>query len=451
MCNISKRDERRATENKKAGDQRNVFQVDRDRLLYSLSFRRLAEVTQVVSAGEGNVFHNRLTHSLKVSQVARRIAETLIASVEENPKYKYISEFLNPDVVEAAALAHDLGHPPFGHVAEKALDLIARDNQLSDGFEGNAQTFRILTRLEPHRTEYLGLDLTRATLNATIKYPWYRARRGVPNCEKRSKKFSIYDLDRDAFNFVRPPDPNGNQSDQPTLEAKIMELADDITYSVHDLEDFYLAGLIPLDVVAESDEEFQIFYQSWCESDGELGVNSQKTELRDELSALLQAYVPDRANSNPGSTEQLAHVRRASSILIQSFVQSASLTLEADDSIGLNRAPEKDLQMKFLQHFVRRYIIDNPKLATQQWGQQKIVQTLFREYLDAISMKRYTLLPARYVKKGSIDHLLDGNDTKLQKVRLAVDIVASMNEAQAVLMFRRLTGVEQGSIMDYIS
>lgn len=218
----------------KPGDSRKSFQVDRDRILYSSAFRRLAQVTQVVTAQEGHVFHNRLTHSLKVAQVARRLSEKLLA---QQPDVAVMVGGVDADVVEAAALGHDLGHPPFGHTAEEELDRCATKAGLPDGFEGNAQSFRILTRLAIHRIDYYGLNLTRATLNAVCKYPWMRSL--VPQ-SKQQHKYSIYDLDKEAFLFIRP-DKNHRQ----TIEASIMDFADDITYSVHDLEDFYLAGLIP--------------------------------------------------------------------------------------------------------------------------------------------------------------------------------------------------------------
>ena len=140
-----------------ADESRSPAQKDRDKILYSSALRRLAEVTQVVSAVEGHVFHNRLTHSLKVAQLARRIAERFIRQVPETLAPR---GGLDPEVVEAAALAHDIGHPPFGHIAEKELDSLIRGAGNSDGFEGNAQSFRILTRLAAHTEEYDGLNLT---------------------------------------------------------------------------------------------------------------------------------------------------------------------------------------------------------------------------------------------------------------------------------------------------
>jgi dGTPase len=300
--------EERQYKQKKLDDQRKEFQIDRDRIIYSAAFRRLAQVTQVASASEGNVFHNRLTHSLKVAQVGRRLAEKLIQDAStSSPELIEECGGLNPDVVEAAALSHDLGHPPFGHIAEKELNQLARIHGLSDGFEGNAQTFRILTRLEPHRSEYPGLNLTRATLNATLKYPWFCHRdSGDTKTRKRAKKYSVYDLDRKSFEFVRQPSGSEDSIEEQTLEASIMDFADDVTYSVHDLEDFYLAGLIPLRAITREEPEFGKLIDEWL---NKLPNNNFKEQIKtieeqNRLKNLLEAYIPPRYT--PGSIEQIA-------------------------------------------------------------------------------------------------------------------------------------------------
>ena len=169
----------------RAGDQRNPFQRDRDRILYTSAFRRLAWVTQVVSSWEGEPFHNRLTHTLEVAQIGRRLAEKLS---REQPQEAEEIGGVDSEVVEAAALAHDLGHPPFGHAAERELDELMRGAEVPDGFEGNAQTFRVLTKLSIRSTDFPGLNLCRATLNAVLKYPWHR--QTVP--KRRQQKWGAY-------------------------------------------------------------------------------------------------------------------------------------------------------------------------------------------------------------------------------------------------------------------
>src|SRR5690349_22051010 len=156
-----------------AGLAGSPFRVDRDRIAASPHFARLAGVTQVVSPnGAGLLLHNRLTHSLQVAQVARAIAERL--GEESGPVVDKLGG-CDPDVVEAAALAHDLGHPPFGHLGEQVLDRLARHRfGLPDGFEGNAQSFRIVTTTDVRGPKALGLDLTVAVRAAMLKYPWTR-------------------------------------------------------------------------------------------------------------------------------------------------------------------------------------------------------------------------------------------------------------------------------------
>jgi len=151
-------------------DQRTPYQRDRDRILYSSAFRRLAGITQVARAGESDVFHTRLAHTLKVAQVGRRLAEVVM----RNQTAEAVTLGVDPEVVEAACLAHDLGHPPFGHLGEKVLNELVTIQGDQDGFEGNAQSFRVLTKLAIRFNRCDGLDLTRATLAACIKYPWRR-------------------------------------------------------------------------------------------------------------------------------------------------------------------------------------------------------------------------------------------------------------------------------------
>ncbi|MGK7947838.1 MAG: deoxyguanosinetriphosphate triphosphohydrolase family protein [Xenococcaceae cyanobacterium] len=424
----------------KPGDQRKSFQVDRDRILYSSAFRRLAQVTQVVTAQEGHVFHNRLTHSLKVGQLARRLAERLI---EEQEDIAYKLGGINPDVVEAAALAHDLGHPPFGHTAEEELDECATSHGLVDGFEGNAQSFRILTRLAIHRVDYFGLNLTRAVLNAVLKYPWVR---DSDRKSKKWRKYSVYQLDRQAFEFVRP-----ELDTRQTIEASIMDFADDITYSVHDLEDFYLAGLIPLELLATDKDEFLRFIEQWlrdCPDDiFALLVQAQQHRFQNFLNATYNL----KGQYRPGSFEQKAQIKRISSQLIQTYIQSVKLSLEYGDRGYLQYDRAREEELKFLQRIVWHYVISNPRLATQRYGQKKIINTLFEVYVKAINSSDLGLIPARFVKE-----FLDlkareerGANIEQEKMRMAVDIVASLSEPETVIQYRRLTGIAQGSFLDY--
>ena len=423
----------------KPGDSRKSFQVDRDRILYSSAFRRLAQITQVVSAQEGHVFHNRLTHSLKVAQVARRLAEKLVA---EQPDIAAAIGGIDPDVVESAALAHDLGHPPFGHTAEEQLDECAVNAGLTDGFEGNAQSFRILTRLAIHRIDYYGLNLTRATLRAVLKYPWLRS----PNPKsKRYRKYSIYSLDRQALEFTKPED-----DDTQSIEASIMDFADDITYSVHDLEDFYLAGLIPLELLATDWDEFDRFITAWLQESPRNRVAKVVKANPHRFQNFLNATYNLKGQYRPGSFEQKAQIKRISSQLIQTYVQSVQLSTDYGDRGYLKYNRNREEELKFLQRIVWSYVISDPRLATQRYGQKRIIKTLFEIYLEAIHDRDLSFIPARFVREflEIEENAANTTELNLEKTRMAVDIVAGLSETEAVVQYRRLIGISQGSFLD---
>lgn len=195
MFSLEERQER-YHDNDGEPDNRREFQRDRDRVLYSAAWRRLGHVTQVVSPTEGFVFHNRLTHTLEVAQIGRRIAERLL-SEDDKEKAARLGG-IDPDVVETAALVHDLGHPPYGHAVETELNKLVSEHT-SDGYEGNAQSFRIVTKLARRRLAFDGLNLTRASLNAVLKYPWLRADKDEN--EKQYKKWGVYSTELERFSY----------------------------------------------------------------------------------------------------------------------------------------------------------------------------------------------------------------------------------------------------------
>ena len=242
-------------------------------------------------AGEADVFHNRLTHSIKVAQVGRRLAENLLRIKPEIGK----CPGLDVEVVEAACLGHDLGHPPFGHIGEQALDeiLTKRDGDgkcLDDeGYEGNAQSFRIVTKLAVRFPQCGGLDLTRATLAALQKYPWSRDTSVEGQDSGRRKKWGYYKTEKDDFEFCMEGMDVGTR----TLECDLMDWADDIAYSVHDLEDFHRCNFIPWSRIFGSDAPDAEKIVESAAAHWHAKPNNAKGRLREahrRLSSILEGY-----------------------------------------------------------------------------------------------------------------------------------------------------------------
>jgi dGTPase len=287
---------------------RGEFERDRARVLHSAALRRLAAKTQVVEVGSGDFPRTRLTHSLECAQVGREFGAVLGC---------------DPDLVDAACLAHDLGHPPFGHNGEQALAEVA---QGCGGFEGNAQSFRLLTRLEA-KVPGAGLNLTRASLDATLKYPWPAG--------PAHAKYGVYPEDLIAFGWAR----EGAPPERPSLEAQVMDWADDIAYSVHDLEDGLQSGMITLAALrdpADREAVAGLTATQYC-APGSASV----PELREVFAELIA--LPCWPASFDGGPQALAGLKRLTSDLISRFcdaAQDATLAAHPPDAMAWGIGPE---------------------------------------------------------------------------------------------------------------
>jgi len=430
-----------------AGETRTATQRDRDRLLYAPELRRLAAVTQVVSAVEGHVFHNRLTHTLKVAQIARRLAERFNAPGHAVPG---IYGQIDCEAVEAAALAHDLGHPPFGHIAEEELDSLVLDAGSRDGYEGNAQSFRIVCTLAARRGDEVGLQLTRLTLNAMLKYPWPRGEEG-----KKHKKWGYYTTERQAFEFARLQFPFGEQT--PSPEAYLMTLADDITYSVHDMLDFFQAGLVPLDrLTSQSDpRELELFLDQTkqrARPDSEIGKKSHE-ELRAAFEAVLEVIeAPEPYN---GSRRHQGLVQKTTSQLITRFVNAVAIHPNPEQGGKSFYVPgPPDLELDLLQQLTWHYVILRPSLASLQHGQRGMIRKLFEVFLEAANGKKtidWAILPRSANEEMARLHIRYGYGIPAEeRIRVAADAIAGMTEHQVIHLYQRLTGTGPGSVLDRI-
>lgn len=288
---------------------RSAFERDRARVLHSSALRRLGAKTQVVAPYSDDFVRTRLTHSLEVAQVGRELGALLGC---------------DPDVVDTACLAHDLGHPPFGHNGEKALDALAED---CGGFEGNAQTLRLLTRLETKTFRAngasAGLNLTRASLDAACKYPWPRSEAPCTSEGKPTRKFGAYTDDEPVFRWMRgltsapPAQETAPGVGVACMEAQVMDLADDISYSVHDVEDAVNAGRFQLRWVREGAQRDRVleYTRRWYlpdAADDEIDAALRRLESTEEWVPLVD-----------GTRRSLAALKDMTSQFIGRFCNAA--------------------------------------------------------------------------------------------------------------------------------
>ncbi|MEU0961398.1 deoxyguanosinetriphosphate triphosphohydrolase [Micromonospora aurantiaca] len=346
---------------KDTGYGRSPFERDRARVLHSAAFRRLAAKTQVHTAGTNDFLRTRLTHSLEVAQIAREMGARLGC---------------DPDVVDTAGLAHDLGHPPFGHNGEYALDELAAD---CGGFEGNAQTLRVLTRLEAKVLapdgRSAGLNLTRAALDAVSKYPWPR--------RPGERKFGVYADDRPVFDWLREGAPPG---DRRCLEAQVMDWADDVAYSVHDVEDGIHGGYVDLrPLLADADER-----RALCADVAAAYSGEAPEDLGEVLAGLLADPVLAPLAAYDGSHRALAALKATTSVLTGRFVAGVVAATEQRHGPGPHRRYDADLevprriraQCALLKGIALRYVMRRPGAGDRYARQRDVLTGLVAALLD---------------------------------------------------------------------
>lgn len=391
---------------------RTAFQRDRARILHSAALRRLAGKTQVVTPGTRSQAwdaspRTRLTHSLECAQVGRELGAALGC---------------DPDLVEAACLAHDLGHPPFGHNGEQALNEFADD---CGGFEGNAQSLRLLTRIEPKRfTEdgSVGLNLTRATLDAATKYPWSRGGHDT-------RKFGVYEDDRPVFDWIR----KGAPGTRTTFEAQVMDWSDDVAYSVHDVEDGLHAGHIDPNVLHAEPERRAVF---------EVALGRYVPEDTDpaELAAALDRLQDQEwwPHGYDGSAVAQARLKDATSQLIGRFCLSAEAATRARHGTGRLTRYEAELvvphatrlECAVLKAVADRYVMQRAEQERLRADQRIVVAQL----AEALTARAPDGLDPQFRA------LFDGAPDDRARKRVIVDQIASLTDASARSLHARLTG-----------
>ena len=384
---------------------RTPFERDRARVVHSSALRRLGAKTQVLGAGSGDFVRTRLTHTLEVAQIGRELGKALGC---------------DPDVVDTACLAHDLGHPPFGHNGERALDEVARG---IGGFEGNAQTLRLITRLEPKSVHPLtgasvGLNLTRASLDAAVKYPWRESATPTRADGQPTRKFGVYDDDLPVFEWLRAGAPERRQS----FEAQIMDLADDISYSVHDVEDSVVHNTVSLSVLRDPGQAQVVaaHARQWYGRGDEAALVAALERLRAQ---------PTWMDEYDGTHRALASLKDMTSQLIGRLcgaVTEATLAAYGDGPFTRHHAqlvvPEhaanEILILKGIAvHFLMAPREKKPEYARQREKLAALVVALAERGADALEPH----FAASYREAGD----------DAQRLRVAVDQVASLTDKTA--------------------
>ena len=382
---------------------RTEFARDRARIIHSFALRRLAAKTQVAVPWASDFPRTRLSHSLECAQVGRELGAALGA---------------DPDLMESACLAHDLGHPPFGHNGEEALAKIAES---IGGFEGNAQSFRLLTRIEAKTVDSdglsVGLNLTRATLDAATKYPW--------SASENARKFGVYEDDQEIFHWVREDAPTGKTS----MEAQIMDWSDDVAYSVHDLEDALVTGQIDISQLREDlshlfDVATQDYLPDMTENEAQFALDSLMN-----LSCWPREF--DRSHRH------LARLKDLTSQLVGRFALAAERETREHFGDGdlvrysanLLVPRAQRVEVALLKSMAGHYIIRAEKSQERYATQQQVIVDL----VQAVREKAPDSLESFFLQEWN------RATNEREKMRVVIDQIASLTDVGAYALHEQLS------------
>lgn len=435
------------THSPSTSDQRSEVAKDRDRIVHSGALRRLQRKSQIVGAQTSDFFRTRLTHTLECAQIGRGVARSLPGA----PWEEVVTEFDHfPDLVEAICLAHDLGHPPFGHNGELALQEEMRTH-CNSLFEGNAQSFRIVTYLEPktlgqtadNRDRWVGLNLTRTTLRSMCKYP---LKETPAMRKKRHPKFGIYEdpLDEEVFSWMWDGDP---ATADRTLATEILDLADDLAYAVHDFEDGVWSGMIPLYALMEEDDQAVTALSRKVQDrdrdrkgkaklfpkrEVELALNDLLAPLKSEAERVRSKVTVKSKHwaERPfdRSKESRANLKNFCAFLIGEVIEDVT-------SGGKFSPPSEDVQRRIdlLTGMAWVWMIERSDLATKRYAQRGVVKDLFDGY-----WKHPEMLPNQEEWQAIVEPGREDDVVWREKARTICDHIAAMTDLYAASVHREM-------------
>jgi dGTPase len=428
-------------------DHRHATERDRDRILHSSAFRRLQGKTQVFGIGQADFYRTRLTHSIETAQIARAIAHNLLF---EQP---LLHHCLVPELAEAAALAHDLGHPPFGHAGEQTLDACMREvshkARLSGKkflrFEGNAQTFHILVVAEPKSLSYPGLNLTRAALAAVMKYPYEQ--------DAGNEKF-IFASDlpvakwalRQGGSIFKTRDRSVQPRPKTSIACQILDWADDCAYSVHDVEDALQAQFLhpgDLDQIRFVRRVFA-HYEETQKADAAPKLDF--SEVRERLLDLKRRILPSEQG------DERAHRKAAMRDILNDLITSVSIeacsgSRRADFSWRLIVPQEPRLLSTLCKSVIWEAVITDPRVAAISTKGREILRDLFQLLMEEVLEKKSVALFPRYYRP-IVEECLGGG--QMEAARAVCNFLALMTDMDALRLHALLRGSKGSSIFDFI-
>lgn len=386
-------------------DERDEFELDRSRIIHSVAFRRLQGKTQVFGLGGSDFFRTRLTHSLEAAQIGKGIAMNCGA---------------NTDLIEAACLVHDIGHPPFGHAGEGELQEMMKD---FGGFEGNAQNLRLIHYLELKHPNG-GLNLTRATIDAILKY-----KIGYTEAAKKKEKKFVYDDDLGLVKWASEGSPS---AETVSFECEIISWADDIAYSTHDLEDGIKSGLITTGSINQVEKKVRkeiLKKYEWSD------------DVWSDVTSIITSF------EKPSSEkERKLNRKQIISRTIHEFIHGTkSVKRDGDFKQRYQNQLCIDekirLKCKMLKSLVFEAVIINERLATLSRKAELVVKNLFTEFSKDNSEN---MLPPDF------QEVIENTDSDKKRKRIICDYIAGMTDQHALKIYGRLFSHEVSSVFEII-